>query len=268
MLRAFPSVSRTVTSERLPAYSGATVPASHRLPAQTLTERIGKGEASLPAEARRRACVRLVVTSCCCCAGRRWRARSPPTRASATAALRRRSRRRARAFARRRSLSRSAPVRTSWPFPRLRKTCRRRADCPRSPIFNSVDAERSSRCIPTLVLGIPSQARLLEPLQRAGIRVVLHPRRLASPISLRACARSASLPATRASRARRSRVCKRETAAAAVARGVVHVAPVGFRGARIPARFGPPGRVVHRDPDRAGGRRNAAARPAGAYGAI
>ena len=32
--RAFPPVW-TVTFERLPAYSGATVPASHRLPVQT-----------------------------------------------------------------------------------------------------------------------------------------------------------------------------------------------------------------------------------------
>jgi hypothetical protein len=33
--RAFPSQLGTVAFGRLPAYSGATVPASHRLPAQT-----------------------------------------------------------------------------------------------------------------------------------------------------------------------------------------------------------------------------------------
>lgn len=41
--------------------------------------------------------------------------------------------------------------------------------------FSSVDAERIIALHPDIVAGIPSQARLIAPLQRAGIRVVLIP---------------------------------------------------------------------------------------------
>lgn len=41
--------------------------------------------------------------------------------------------------------------------------------------FSSVDAEKVVALHPDVVVGIPAQARLVEPLQRAGIRVVLLP---------------------------------------------------------------------------------------------
>ena len=41
--------------------------------------------------------------------------------------------------------------------------------------FASVDTERIIALHPDVVVGIPSQARLVAPLQRAGIRVVLIP---------------------------------------------------------------------------------------------
>ncbi|HEY1882508.1 MAG TPA: helical backbone metal receptor [Candidatus Cybelea sp.] len=49
----------------------------------------------------------------------------------------------------------------------------RAAALPRVSDANSVDAEAIVALRPELVLGIPSQARLVEPLRRAGLRVVL-----------------------------------------------------------------------------------------------
>ncbi|HEX3369947.1 MAG TPA: helical backbone metal receptor [Candidatus Cybelea sp.] len=49
----------------------------------------------------------------------------------------------------------------------------RAAALPRVSDANSVDAEAIVALRPELVLGIPSQARLAEPLRRAGLRVVL-----------------------------------------------------------------------------------------------
>jgi len=46
---------------------------------------------------------------------------------------------------------------------------------PRVADFSSVDVERIIALHPDVVAGIPSQARLVQPLQRAGIRVVLIP---------------------------------------------------------------------------------------------
>jgi iron complex transport system substrate-binding protein len=49
----------------------------------------------------------------------------------------------------------------------------RAAALPRVADANSVDAEAIVALRPSLVLGIPAQARLVEPLRRAGLRVVL-----------------------------------------------------------------------------------------------
>lgn len=48
-------------------------------------------------------------------------------------------------------------------------------DLPRVADFSSVDTEEIVALRPGLVIGIPSQARLVEPLHRAGIHVVLLP---------------------------------------------------------------------------------------------
>ncbi len=49
------------------------------------------------------------------------------------------------------------------------------ATLPKVADFQSVDVEEIVRLHPDAVVGIPSQARLIAPLQRAGIRVVLIP---------------------------------------------------------------------------------------------
>lgn len=143
--------------ERLPAYSGATVPASHQLPAH-------KPERDALAEAARETCwkegavIRLLLA------------------ALATLML----------------AAAPAPPRIVTLVPSLAEdgfavgahviaVSKFTDDSPQArglPVvadFQSVDVETIVRLRPDVVVGIPSQARMTAPLTRAGIRVVLIP---------------------------------------------------------------------------------------------
>jgi iron complex transport system substrate-binding protein len=132
---------------RLPAYSGATVPASHRLPAQNVESPIVQIRAST---------LFLVALLVGCAA-------SKPAAGGGIVTLVPSFADDVYALGAGRQL---AAVSAFTDDPRA-------AALPRVSDANSVDAEAIVALRPELVLGIPSQARLAEPLRRAGLRVVL-----------------------------------------------------------------------------------------------
>lgn len=136
--------------ERLPAYSGATVPASHRLPAQNV-------ESSF---VRIRAASLVALTVLVSCA-----TRVPPQREGGIITLVPSFADDAYAVGAGALL---AGVSAYTDDPRA-KRLRRVADA------ESVDVETIVASRPRVVIGIPAQARLVQPLQRAGLRVVLLP---------------------------------------------------------------------------------------------
>jgi ABC-type Fe3+-hydroxamate transport system substrate-binding protein len=132
---------------RLPAYSGATVPASHRLPAQNVEWAIVQFRAS----------TLFLVALLAACAGAKPAAGGGivtlvPSFADDVYALG--------------AGGRLAAVSAFTDDPRA-------ALLPRVSDASSVDTEAIVALRPALVLGIPSQSRLVEPLRRAGLRVVL-----------------------------------------------------------------------------------------------
>ena len=136
--------------ERLPAYSGATVPASHRLPAQNVESPLVRiCAASLFAL--------LWLASCA--------PRSPIQRTGGVVTLVPSFADDCYAVGAGQEL---AAVSAFTDDPRA-------AFLPRVADVSSVDAEAIVALRPRLVLGIPSQARFTEPLRRTGLRVVLLP---------------------------------------------------------------------------------------------
>jgi iron complex transport system substrate-binding protein len=133
---------------RLPAYSGATVPASHRLPAQNVESSIVRiGTATLFIAVALAACAQSprgnshggIVTLVPSFADDVYAVGAGPQLAAVSAF-------------------------TDDP---------RAATLPRVADSSSVDTEEIVALRPSLVIGIPSQARLVEPLRRAHLRVVL-----------------------------------------------------------------------------------------------
>jgi ABC-type Fe3+-hydroxamate transport system substrate-binding protein len=136
--------------ERLPAYSGATVPASHRLPAQNVESAIVRV---------RTATLFLLLVSLGACAG------AKPATSGGLVTLVPSFADDAYAIGAGRQL---AAVSAFTDDPRA-------AALPRVADSSSVDVEEIVALRPSFVVGIPSQARLVEPLRRANLRVVLLP---------------------------------------------------------------------------------------------
>lgn len=134
--------------ERLPAYSGATVPAFHRLPAQNV-------EASF---VRMRVAFLVALTWLVACA-----ARTPLPRGGGMVTLVPSFADDAYAIG---AGARLAAVSAYTDDPRAKRL-------PRVADAQSVDVETIVALRPRVVLGIPAQARLVQPLGRAGVRVVL-----------------------------------------------------------------------------------------------
>jgi iron complex transport system substrate-binding protein len=136
--------------ERLPAYSGATVPAFHRLPAQNV-------ESSF---VRMRAASLVVLTCLVACASR-----APLPGAGGIVTL-------VPSFADDcyavGAGDRLSAVSAYTDDPRAKKL-------PRVADAQSIDVETIVALRPSVVIGIPAQARLVQPLRRAGLRVVLLP---------------------------------------------------------------------------------------------
>ncbi len=166
-----PKASRGQWLERLPAYSGATVPASHRLPAQTYEPNCAKGGALLLAYSVGMRSLRSFLLACAAvaalagCTARSSTASSP----AASPALPGRVVTLVPSFADDAYAvgagSQLVAVSSYTDAPQAKAL-------PRVADAASVDDEAIVALRPTLVLGIPAQERLTEPLRHAGIRVV------------------------------------------------------------------------------------------------
>ncbi len=136
--------------ERLPAYSGATVPASHRLPAQNVeTWFVRIRAASL---------VALICLVACA-------TRAPLQRQGGIVTLVPSFADDAYAIG---AGARLAAVSAYTDDPRAK-------ELPRVADAQTVDVETIVTLRPRVVVGIPAQARSVQPLRRAGLRVVLLP---------------------------------------------------------------------------------------------
>jgi ABC-type Fe3+-hydroxamate transport system substrate-binding protein len=162
--RAFPSVG-TVAFGRFPAYSGATVPASHRLPAQTYARKLREGGTTSFRGRRARGSViagvgstlRLLLAAALLAAAPATAGRVitlVPSFADDVYAIG--------------AGSQLVAVSAFTDAPQAQRL-------PRVADASSVDAEAIVALRPTVVIGIPAQARLVEPLRRAHIPVVLLP---------------------------------------------------------------------------------------------
>ena len=136
--------------ERLPAYSGATVPASHRLPAQNVESSFVRIRAA--------SLVALICLAACA-------SRAPLQRGGGIVTL-------VPSFAddcyAMGAGNRLAGVSAYTDDPRAKKL-------PRVADALSIDVETIVALRPSVVIGIPAQARLVMPLRRAGLRVALLP---------------------------------------------------------------------------------------------
>jgi iron complex transport system substrate-binding protein len=170
--RAFPSNRGTVAFGRLPAYSGATVPASHRLPARK--RRLGNcakvGAFPLSYSQEVHPILTLAIAWCatllCACAphpSAENSASAPPHTAGRVVTL-------VPSFADDiyaiGAGSQLVGVSAFSDAPQAKAL-------PRVADASSVDVEAILALRPSVVIGIPAQARLVEPLARARVRVVL-----------------------------------------------------------------------------------------------
>ncbi len=157
--------------ERLPAYSGATVPASHRLPAQTYERHCAKGGALLLAYSVGVRAFWSLLLACCVpallagCAAHSATSQLHASPASAVRLVTLVPSFADDAYAVGAG-SQLVAVSSYTDVPRAK-------GLPRVADATSVDDEAIVALRPTLVVGIPAQARLTDPLRRMGIRVVL-----------------------------------------------------------------------------------------------